>query len=248
MPRYEAKRVAVIGGTSGMGLATARLMKDQGASVIVTGRTEANVNAARQQLGDGTLVLTSDTTRLADIDALAERITEHVGGLDALFVSAGISRAASLQDTTETVYDEVFAVNAKGAYFTVQRLAPLMRRGGGIVLATSVSNVKGLPNNSVYAASKAALRSMARTLARELLPHGVRVNAVSPGPIDTGILDRSLPEAAAEATKRQMRENNPMGRFGTPEEVAAAVAFLAFEATFTTGAELPVDGGVSQLV
>lgn len=123
-----------------------------------------------------------------------------------------------------------------------------MRRGGGIVLATSVSDVKGLPNNSVHAASKAALRSMARTFARELLPQGVRVNAVSPGPIDTGILDRSMGADAAEALKAQMTANNPMGRFGTPEEIARAVAFLGVEATFTTGAELCADGGVSQLV
>ena len=164
-----------------------------------------------------------------------------------MFVSAGISRPASVDETSEDIYDEVFAVNVKGPYFTLQRLAPLMAEGGGIVLATSVSNVKGQTMNSVYAASKAALRSMARTFARELLPRGVRVNAVSPGPIDTGILDRSLPKDAAEATEREMRGNNPMGRFGTPEEIAAAVLFLAFEATYTTGSKLAVDGGVSQL-
>jgi NAD(P)-dependent dehydrogenase (short-subunit alcohol dehydrogenase family) len=248
MNRHAGKRVAVIGGTSGMGLATARLLSDAGASVVVTGRTEANVEAARRELGDGVLVVASDATSPADIAALAETIGEHLGQLDALVVSAGISRAATVEETSQALYDEVFDVNTKGPYFTVQRLAPLMAEGGGIVLITSVSNVKGLPMNSVYAASKAALRSMARTLARELLPRGVRVNALSPGPIDTGILDRSLPHEAAETTKRQMRENNPMGRFGTPEEVAAAAFFLAFEATFTTGAELAVDGGVSQLL
>lgn len=163
-------------------------------------------------------------------------------------MSAGISRAASVEETSEELYDEVFDVNVKGPYFTIRRPAPLMTEGSGIVLATSVSNVKGLPMNSVYAASKAALRSLARTFARELLPRGVRVNAVSPGPVDTGILDRSLPAEAAEAANRQMRDNNPMGRFGTPGEVAAAVLFLAFEATLTTGSELAVDGGVSQLL
>lgn len=231
-----------------MGLATARLMKNEEAAIVVTGRTEASVRAARRQLGEGATVLQSDASSLAAIDALAESITERLGALDALFLSAGISRSTSVRETSEAVYDEVFDVNTKGAYFTLQRLAPLMREGGGIVLATSVSNVKGLPNNSVYAASKAALRSMARTFARELIPAGVRVNAVSPGPIDTGILDRSMPAEAAAALKAQMTANNPMGRFGTPEEIARAVAFLAFEATFTTGAELAVDGGVSQLV
>jgi NAD(P)-dependent dehydrogenase (short-subunit alcohol dehydrogenase family) len=123
-----------------------------------------------------------------------------------------------------------------------------MRKGAGIVLATSVSNVKGMPSTSIYAASKAALRSITRTFARELIGQGVRVNAVSPGPIDTGILDRSVPAGAAEALKARMIANNPMGRFGSPEEIARAVAFLAFDATFTTGAELAVDGGVSQLL
>ncbi len=248
MERYTAKRAVVIGGTSGMGLATARLLRDHGASVLVTGRTEAGAETARRQLGDQVDVVVSDATSLADIAALGEHAEERLGGIDAMFVSAGISRAATVEETSEELYDEVFDVNVKGPYFTIQRLAPLMTEGSGIVLATSVSNVKGLPMNSAYAASKAALRSMARTFARELLPRGVRVNAVSPGPIDTGILDRSLPKDAAEAAKRQMRGNNPMGRFGTPEEVAAAVLFLAFEATFTTGAELTVDGGVSQLV
>lgn len=248
MPRYANKNVVIIGGTSGMGLATARRLEQEGASVIVTGRTAANVETARRVLGGDTLVLASDVRSRADIDALTQTIRERFDALDALFLSTGIARNTAIQDTSEEIYDEVFDVNARGAYFTLRELAPLMREGGGIVLATSVSNVKGLPNNSVYAASKAALRSMARTFARELLPHGVRVNAVSPGPIDTGILDRSMAPEAARALKAQMAANNPMGRFGTPDEIAAAVIFLAFEATFTTGAELAVDGGVSQLV
>jgi NAD(P)-dependent dehydrogenase (short-subunit alcohol dehydrogenase family) len=246
--RYEGKRAVVIGGTSGMGLATAKLLRDHGASGLVTGRTKAKAETARAQLGGQVDVVVSDATSLADIAALGKHVEDRLGRVDAMFVSAGISRAAAMEETSEELYDEVFDANVKGPYFTIQRLAPLMTEGGGIVLATSVSNVKGLPMNSAYAASKAALRSMARTFARELLPRGVRVNAVSPGPIDTGILDRSLPKEAAEAAKHQMRGNNPMGRFGTPEEVAAAVLFLAFEATFTTGAELAVDGGVSQLV
>jgi NAD(P)-dependent dehydrogenase (short-subunit alcohol dehydrogenase family) len=246
--RYAGKRAVVIGGTRGMGLATAQLLSDHGASVLVTGRTAADVETAQRQLGDRVDVIASDATSLADIAALGEHVEERLGRVDAMFVSAGISRAASVEDTSEELYDEVFDVNVKGPYFTIQRLAPLMSEGSGIVLATSVSNVKGLPMNSVYAASKAALRSMARTFARELLPRGVRVNAVSPGPIDTGVLDRSLPKDAADAAKRQMRDNNPMGRFGTPDEIAAAVLFLAFEATFTTGSELAVDGGVSQLL
>jgi len=145
------------------------------------------------------------------------------------------------------MYDELFAVNAKGSYFTVQKLAPLMNEGGAVVFTTSVANVRGFPMISAYSASKAALRSMARSLACELLPRGIRVNAVSPGPIDTGILEKSMPKEAADQTKHQMSESNPMKGLGRPEEVAKALVFLAFDATYTTGAELVVDGGASQL-
>jgi NAD(P)-dependent dehydrogenase (short-subunit alcohol dehydrogenase family) len=145
------------------------------------------------------------------------------------------------------MYDELLTVNAKGPYFTVQKRAPLMTAGGAVVLTTAITNVKGLPLVSAYSASKAAFRSMARTLARELLPRDIRVNAVSPGPIDTPILGKAMPRDAADQTLLGLRERNPMKRLGHPGEVARAVAFLAFDATYTTGAELAVDGGASQL-
>jgi NAD(P)-dependent dehydrogenase (short-subunit alcohol dehydrogenase family) len=151
------------------------------------------------------------------------------------------------ESMSEEVYDELFAINVKGPYFTVQKLAPLLKEGSGVVLTTSVANVLGLPGISAYAAGKAALRSMTRSLARELLPRQIRVNAVSPGPIDTGILNKALPRKAAERTKSQMTASNPMQRFGEPAELAKAVLYLAFDATCTTGAELAVDGGASQL-
>jgi NAD(P)-dependent dehydrogenase (short-subunit alcohol dehydrogenase family) len=173
------------------------------------------VAEARRELGHDVIAVQSDASRIAEIDELATTIRETFGGMDALFISAGISHAGSVKDATEHAFDEVFDVNAKGAYFTLQRLAPPMRKGAGIVLATSVSNVKGMPSTSIYAASKAALRSITRTFARELIEQGVRVNAVSPGPIDTGILDRSMPAGAAEALKARMIANNPMGRFGS---------------------------------
>jgi NAD(P)-dependent dehydrogenase (short-subunit alcohol dehydrogenase family) len=247
MGKYDGKTVVITGGTTGIGLATAEYLLAAGARVLVTGRTKARLDAARGKLGSGATVVDSDTASLPDIDALAGCVKNEFGTLDMLFVNAGISRAAPFEATPEAMYDEVLAVNAKGPYFTVQKLAPLMTEGSGVVLTTSVANVKALPGVSAYAASKAALRSMTRGLARELLPRGIRVNAVSPGPIDTGILNRSLPAEAIEPTIAQMREANPMKRFGRPEEVAKAVAFLAFEATFTTGAELAVDGGASQL-
>ena len=247
MKPYDGKKVVVTGGTSGIGLATAKLLLDHGARVLVTGRTPVTLDQAREQLGGGAIVVESDTASLTDIDTLADRVKSEFGTLDLLFANAGVTRPTPFEATAEALYDELLTVNAKGPYFTVQKLAPLMARGGAVVLTTSVANVKGLPMVSAYSASKAALRSMTRTLARELLPRGIRVNAVSPGPIDTGILERTLPKEAAERTRAQMTENNPMKRFGHPEEVAKAVMFLAFEATFTTGAEMPVDGGASQL-
>ena len=247
MSRYDGKRVVVSGGTSGIGLATAKLLLDGGARVIVTGRGGDSLSAAHEALGPAAVVIRSDAGSLADIDHLAEETRSRFGGLDALLVCAGQTHFVPFAETSEELYDSLFATNAKGAYFTAQKLAPLIGEGGAIVFITSVANVLGIPMISAYAATKAALRSMTRSLARELLPRGIRVNAVSPGPIDSGILEKAMPSAAAAQTKAQMSDDNPMKRFGRPEEVARAMAFLAFEASYTTGAELPVDGGGSQL-
>jgi len=247
MGRYDGKRVVVTGGVSGIGLATAKLLLDQGARVMVTGRTEESLKPAREGLGQTAIAVESDTASLADIDALAERVKSDFGTLDALLICAGHNVFAPFESVTEAVYDQVLAVNAKGAYFTVQKLAPLMTEGSGVVFITSVANVLGIPMISAYAASKAALRSMARSLACELLPQGIRVNAVSPGPIDSGVLYKMMPKEAADRTIKQMTDDNPMKRFGRPEEVGKAMIFLAFEATFTTGAEFVIDGGGSQI-
>lgn len=247
MERHDGKRVVITGGTSGIGLATAKLLISQGARVLITGRTEATLETAREQLGNNAIAVESDAASLADIDRLADRVKSEFGTIDLLYVNAGITRFMPFEAMTEAVYDEVLTVNAKGPYFTVQKLAPLIVEGGAVVVTTSVVNEMGYPMISAYSASKAALRSMVRSLARELLPRGIRVNAVSPGPIETGILDKTLPSDVATQTKQAMTENNPMKRFGRPEEIAKTVAFLAFDATFTTGAELAVDGGGSQL-
>jgi NAD(P)-dependent dehydrogenase (short-subunit alcohol dehydrogenase family) len=248
MGRYDNKTVVITGGTSGMGLATAKLLLGEGARVLVTGRTTATIEAARIELGANATVLHSDAASLTDIDALAQSVKERFGTLDVLFVNAGLGRFAPLDQTSEAVYDEMLDLNAKGPYFTVQKLAPLMSEGGAIVLNTSIANVKGMPMISAYAAAKAALRSMARTFAAELLPRGIRVNAISPGPIATPIIHKAgLSQEVMDQFAARIIEGNPMKRSGQPEEIARAVAFLAFEATFTTGAELPVDGGQSQL-
>ncbi|WP_175970216.1 SDR family oxidoreductase [Burkholderia sp. BCC0322] len=248
MNRYQDKKVVIIGGTSGMGLATAKMLLDGGARVLVTGRSQAGLVSAQQALGDGAIVISSDARSLTDIDALAAQAKTEFGTIDLLFVNAGFSMPTPLGHVTEAVYDEMFNLNAKGPFFAVQTFAPLINRGGAVVLTTSVANVKGLPGQATYGAAKAALRAFARVLAAELLPLEIRLNAVSPGPIDTGILDKVFP---AEEMRTQVKEHTvgmiPMKRFGTSEEIAKAVLFLAFDATFTNGAELPVDGGWSQL-
>ncbi len=248
MRRYEGKKVVIIGGTSGMGLATAKMLLDGGASVLVTGRSKEGLDSAQKELGNEVIVVASDARSLTDLDALASQVKAQFDTLELLFVNAGFSIPTPLDNVTEAIYDEMFNLNSKGPFFAVQKFAPLINRGGAVVLTTSVANVKGLPGQSTYGAAKAALRSLARTLAAELAPREIRVNAITPGPIDTPILNKVFPDKNVVA---QVREKTigmiPMKRFGTSEEIAKAVLFLAFDATFTTGAELPVDGGWSQL-
>ncbi|QRN99772.1 SDR family oxidoreductase [Archangium violaceum] len=248
MGRYAGKKAVVTGGTMGMGLATVKALLDGGAEVLLTGRNEKNLEVARRELGPRAHVVRSDTASLADIDALARTVEEKLGRVDFVFINAGFARLDLFEHVTEAVYDQTFDINTKGAYFTAQRLAPLVREGGSFVFTTSVANVTGVPGMSVYSGSKAALRSFAQGLAAELLPKGIRVNAVSPGFIKTPTMgvDGASPEALA-AFEKEGNETTPMRRIGTPEEVARAALFLAFEATFTTGAELPVDGGLTQV-
>jgi NAD(P)-dependent dehydrogenase (short-subunit alcohol dehydrogenase family) len=248
MDNYKGKTVLITGGTTGMGLSTAKLFVGEGARVIVTGRTTATIEAAQAELGENAIVIHSDAASLSDMDSLAEKVRETFGKLDLLFVNAGLSRRVSFEETTEEIYDEMLDLNAKGPYFIVQKLAPLMPEGSSVVFTTSIANVKGMPNNSAYAVAKAALRQITRNLATELSPRGIRVNAVSPGPIETPILQKmGMPKEGAVQVYDKMKEIVPMKRIGQPEEIAKAVAFLAFDATYTTGAELPVDGGWSQL-
>ena len=248
MERYEGKKVVIIGGTSGMGLATAKMLMDGGARVLVTGRSQAGLESAQKELGKDALVVSSDARSLTEIDALASRVKAEFDTFDLLFVNAGFSIRAPLESITEAVYDEMFNLNAKGPLFAVQKLTPLINRGGSVVLTTSVANVKGMPGNAAYGAAKAALRSFARTLAAELLSREIRVNAVTPGPIDTPIIGKVFTgKDEAAQIREKMIGMIPMKRWGTSEEIAKAVLFLAFDATFTTGAELPVDGGWSQL-
>ncbi|WP_434048378.1 MULTISPECIES: SDR family oxidoreductase [Sorangium] len=247
MKSYAGKKAVVTGGTHGMGLATVKALLDGGAEVLLTGRNERNLEAARRELGRGAHVVRSDAGSLADIDALRANVKDRLGEIDLLFVNAGVSSLEPFDQVTEASYDETFAVNTKGAFFAMQRLAPLIRDGGSIVVTTSIANEGGYPGMSVYAGSKAALRAFAQGFAAELLPRRIRVNAVSPGFIKTPTMGVAGASAdALAAFEQEGREVTPMKRIGTPEEVARAALFLAFEATFTTGVELPVDGGLGQ--
>jgi NAD(P)-dependent dehydrogenase (short-subunit alcohol dehydrogenase family) len=248
MERYQDKKVVIIGGTSGMGLATAKMLLEGGARVLVTGRSHLGLESAQTELGKDAVVVSSDARSLTDLDALAAQVKAEFVTFDLLFVNAGFSIRAPLEKITEAVYDEMFNLNAKGPLFAVQKLSPLINRGGSVVLTTSVANVKGMPTNASYGAAKAALRSFARTLAAELIPREIRVNAVTPGPIDTPIIDKVFTgKDEAAQIREKMIGMVPMKRWGKSEEIAKAVLFLAFDATFTTGAEIPVDGGWSQL-
>jgi NAD(P)-dependent dehydrogenase (short-subunit alcohol dehydrogenase family) len=247
MHSYTGKKAVVIGGTHGIGLATAKALLDGGAEVLLTGRNAQNLEAVRRELGAQVAVVRSDVTKLSELDALRRTIAEQLGQVDLLFVNAGVAQVEPFTQVSETAYDQQFDTNAKGAFFTAQRLAPIVRDGGAIVFTTSIANGDGTPGMSVYSGTKAAVRAFTRVIAAELLPRQIRVNAVSPGFIETATMGvAGSSEAERAHFVHEGRALTPMQRLGLPEEVARAVLFLAFDATFTTGAELTVDGGLGQ--
>lgn len=241
------KKAVVTGGTHGMGLAIVRELLARGAEVLLTGRNERNIEEARTALkGEAAHVVRSDAASMADIAALGDVVSERLGSIDYLFVNHGIAQFAELAEVTEEAWDRHFAVNTKGSFFTVQRLAPLLTDGGAVVF-TTVANDVVFPGLSAYSASKEAMRAFAHVLAVELLPRKIRVNSVAPGYIKTpsmGVAD--LTEEQRREFERQGDESTPLRRMGTAEEVAAAALFLAESATFTTNVELAVDGGLAQ--
>lgn len=247
MSRFAGKKAVVTGGTHGMGLATAQALLEGGAEVLVTGRNERNVDAARRTLGDRANVVRSDAASMADVHALGDLVKARLGSIDLLHINAGISELGPFSEVDEATYDRIFAVNAKGAFFTAQRLAPHVRRGGAIVF-TTVTDAPASGSLSVYAGSKAAVRAFAQVLAAELIPKEIRVNTVGPGFIDTPTLGvAGLPPEARAQMEALGNRVTPMKRHGTAEEVARAVLFLGFDATFTTGVELTVDGGLKHV-
>lgn len=247
MERYTGKKAVITGGTIGIGLATAEALLNGGAEVLLTGRNEQNLDDARRRLGSQAQVVRSDTTNLADIDALGTLIEKKLGRIDFVFINAGVANLEPFDQVTADSFDRIFNVNTRGAFFTAQRLAPLVREGGSFVF-TSVTNGAATPGLSVYSGSKAAIRSFVGSFAAELVHRGIRVNAVGPGFIKTPTLGvAGLSQEELAAFEKLGNETTPLKRIGTADEVARAVLFLAFDATFTTGVELPVDGGLAQV-
>jgi NAD(P)-dependent dehydrogenase (short-subunit alcohol dehydrogenase family) len=248
--RFRDKVALVFGGNSGIGLASAEAFAAEGAAVVITGRDPATLATAAARIGAGTLALKSDISRLEDLDALYAQIRAKHGRIDVLFVNAGIGTFAAIRDVTPERWDEVHDVNLRGAFFAAQKALPLMSRGGAIVFTGSIGSVLAAPGNAIYAAAKAGLRAVARIFAVELVAEGIRVNMVSPGATETPLITRNVGMSpdAVEALRSMMIANTPMKRMGRPEEIARAVLFLASdEASFITGIDLFVDGGVIEL-
>jgi NAD(P)-dependent dehydrogenase (short-subunit alcohol dehydrogenase family) len=249
MSKLNGKTAVITGGSSGIGLATAQTFIKEGAKVIITGRKQETIDEAIALLGENAFGVRGDVANLADLDTLFETVKEKFGGIDVLFVNAGVAFFAPLEASSEEFFDQIMNVNIKGAYFTVQKALPLLRNGSSIVLTTSVVNQIGMENASVYSATKAALRSLARTLSAELVGRGIRVNAVSPGPIETPIFSKTgMPQEALDEFGASVIQQVPMKRMGKAEEVANAVLFLASEdSSFILGSEIVVGGGMSQI-
>jgi NAD(P)-dependent dehydrogenase (short-subunit alcohol dehydrogenase family) len=249
MGKLEGKIALITGGNSGIGLATARRFVDEGAYVFITGRREAELNAAVKDIGKNIKALKGDVSHLGDLDRILSVINQDKGRLDIVFANAGVAKYAALGAITEEFYDFHFNINVKGMLFTVQKALPLIPDGGSIILTSSIVGSKGLGMNSVYAATKAVARSFARTWATDLKQRRIRVNAISPGSIDTPGLDGLLASAPAGEERRKMiYAVTPLGRLGTADEIARAVVFLASDdASYITGIELFVDGGFAQV-
>ncbi|MDV3123481.1 SDR family oxidoreductase [Mycobacterium sp. 21AC1] len=248
MPQLEGKTALVTGGTSGIGYATARAFADAGAKVFITGRTQRRVEEAASSLGAGVVGVAGDVSSAEDLDRLVDVIRAAGAGLDVVFANAGSGEFVTLEQETPEHLADTFNRNVGGTVFTVQKTLPLLNSGASIVLAGSTAATRGTPAFGAYAAAKAAIRSFGRTWATELADRGFRVNTIVPGPINTPGAQELLPEGDERQNFLDSLASNPMGRIGNPEELAAAVVFLASDASsFMTGSEVVVDGGINQV-
>lgn len=247
--KLNGKTALITGGNSGIGLETARRFIAEGAKVIITGRREAAVKQAAQELGPQATGLVADVSDLKAISQLYQQVQQQFGKLDILFANAGISELRPISEVDEALYDRIMDTNVKGLFFTVQKALPLLNDGASVIFNASVVAQKGFPNFSVYAASKAAVRSLARSLTADLKDRKIRINSLSPGPIATPIYDKmGLPEAQQREFSDSITQSLPHGQFGQPQDIAAAALYLASdESRFVTGIDLQVDGGLTQI-
>jgi NAD(P)-dependent dehydrogenase (short-subunit alcohol dehydrogenase family) len=246
--KLQNKVAFITGGTSGIGLETAKLFQAEGARVIVTGTNPGRLEAAGKALGDNALVLSVDLRKPAEIERAVEEVRARYGRIDVVFANAGAGTAAPLESVTPEQIDEQFSLNVSGLFFTIQKTVPLIPKGGSIVVTTSFLNAVGTPGLSILSATKAAIRSLVRSIGAELAPRGIRVNAVSPGPIATAFHTKlGLTDAQLTETATAIQARVPLQRFGEAVEIARTALFLASDdSSFTTGAEIVVDGGLTQ--
>ena len=249
MKRLTGKVAIITGGSSGIGLATAKLFVEEGAYVFITGRRQAELDKAKAEIGKNVTAVQGDVAKLSDLDKLYAVVKSEKGVLDIVVANAAIVEIVPTKDVTLEHYDKTFNINARGSFFTVQKALPLLKNGSSIIMVSSGASVKGIPSYATYSATKAAMRSFVRTWAAEFKDRGIRVNALSPGPIDTPIMESQVrSKEEADALRARFAQMVPLGRLGRAEEMASAILFLASDdSSYITGIDLPADGGLTQV-